>query len=61
MKEDGRPATELRPDFRDGEFRHTVGAQVTVDGKPHNTYSMFLNAASGKAGLVIVNEEVVTG
>ncbi|MFZ4396748.1 MAG: DUF6259 domain-containing protein [Kiritimatiellia bacterium] len=49
--------TELRDYFWDGEFRHTVGAKVTVDGKPHNTYSVFWNVRNGKAGLVIVNEE----
>lgn len=48
---------QLRDYFWDGEFRHTVGAKVTVKGKPHTTYSVFRNARNGKTGLVIVNEE----
>jgi hypothetical protein len=48
---------KLRDYFWDGEFRHTVGAKVTVDGKPHTMFSVFRNARNGKAGLVIVNEE----
>ncbi|MEI6150091.1 MAG: DUF6259 domain-containing protein, partial [bacterium] len=48
--------TQLRDYFWDGEFRHTVGAKVTVKGKPHEMYGVFRHAKSGKAGLVIVNE-----
>ena len=39
----------------DGEFRDTVGAQVSCAGKTHHPYSVFLNAKNGKSGLVICN------
>jgi hypothetical protein len=47
--------TELRDYFWDGEFRDTVGATVTCAGKNHHPYSVFINANSGKSGLVICN------
>ena len=47
--------TELRHYFWDGEFRDTVGAVVTGAGRPHHPYSVFINASSGKSGLVICN------
>lgn len=47
--------TELRDYFWDGEFRHEVGARVTAGGKPHHPYSVFVNARTGKKGLVICN------
>jgi len=47
--------SELRQYFWDGEFRHTVGAQVTANGQPHHPYSVFRNRSNGKAGLVIAN------
>ncbi len=46
--------TELRDYFWDGEFRDTVGASVTVDGKPHHPYAVF-TSAEGKSGVVICN------
>ena len=55
--------TELRDYFWDGEFRHEVGARVMAGGKPHHPYSVFVNARTGKAGLVICNydpQETVT-
>ena len=33
--------TELRQYFWDGEFRHEVGARVTVKGQPHHPYAVF--------------------
>jgi Domain of unknown function (DUF6259) len=47
--------TELRDYFWDGKFRDTEGATVTVAGKPHYPYSVFVNNANGKSGLVICN------
>jgi hypothetical protein len=47
--------TELRDYFWDGEFRDTVGASVSCEGKPHHPYSVFINAKNGKSGLVICN------
>ncbi|MGD0006403.1 MAG: DUF6259 domain-containing protein [Anaerolineaceae bacterium] len=47
--------SDLRDYFWDGEFRDTVGAEVSCAGKPHHPYSVFLNAKNGKSGLVICN------
>jgi hypothetical protein len=47
--------TELREFFWDGEFRDTVGAHVTVNGKPHQPYSVFISQKTGKPGLVVAN------
>ena len=41
--------TELREYFWDGEFRHEVGAQVTVKGQPHHPYAVF-RAEDGSRG-----------
>jgi hypothetical protein len=46
---------ELRAYFWDGEFRHTAGAVVKNGEKPHQPYAVFLNANTGKTGLVICN------
>jgi hypothetical protein len=48
--------TELREYFWDGEFRHTVGAEVIVEEKTHHLYSVFLSAKTGKPALVVGNE-----
>jgi hypothetical protein len=53
--------TELRDYFWDGEFRDTVGAEVTCDGKPHHPYAVFLNVKTGLPGLVICNYKEETG
>ncbi len=34
---------------------HEVGAAVTADGKPHHPYAVFINARTGKRGLVVCN------
>jgi hypothetical protein len=49
--------TELREYFWDGEFRDTLGATVTCEGKVHHPYAVFINAKSSKVGLVICNYE----
>jgi hypothetical protein len=49
--------TELRDMLWDGEFRDTVGAEVTCEGKPHHPYSVFKHAKNGSSGLVICNYE----
>lgn len=46
---------ELRDYFWDGEFRDTVGATVTNNGKAHHPFSVFINARNGKSGLVVCN------
>lgn len=46
--------SELREYFWDGEFRDTVGAAVTADGKPHQPYAVFISG-HGKSGVVICN------
>jgi hypothetical protein len=48
---------ELRDYFWDGEFRHELGAKVQCSGKPHQPFSVFLNAKNGKPGLVVANYE----
>jgi len=47
--------SELRDYFWDGEFRHEVGASVSLDGKPYHPYAVFVNRASGKKGVVVAN------
>ena len=47
--------SELRDYLWDGEFRDTVGAKVSCNGMPHHPYSVFINARTGKSGLVICN------
>jgi len=49
--------TESREYFWDGEFRDTLGAAVTCEGKAHHPYAVFINAKTGKIGLVICNYE----
>lgn len=50
--------TELRDYFWDGEFRHEVGAQVTVGGRRHHPYSVFVNRMTGKHGVVVCNYDL---
>ena len=53
--------TELRDYFWDGEFRHEIGASVTVDGKPHHPYAVFINRETGAYSVAIANyDEDVT-
>jgi hypothetical protein len=47
--------SDLRNFFWDGEFRHEVGAQVTVDGKPHHPYAVFRDTRSEQLALAIAN------
>ncbi len=39
----------------DGDFRDTVGASVTVGGKPHSQYTVFVNEATGQRAVAIAN------
>ncbi len=41
----------------DGECRDIIGASVTVDGKPHSPYSVFVQPKSGKRAVAIANQE----
>jgi hypothetical protein len=47
--------TELREYFWDGEFRHEVGATVTVGGKPHHPYAVYISCQTGKKALAVAN------
>jgi hypothetical protein len=50
--------TELREWFWDGEFRDTLGATVTAEGRPHHPYAVFLSARTGRPGVVVANYEL---
>jgi hypothetical protein len=56
----GKLVDALRRRFRDvlwdAEFRSTLGASVTSDGKPVDTYSVFVGR-SGKRSIVVVNND----
>ena len=53
--------TELRDYFWDGEFRHEIGATVTVGNEPHHPYAVFVNRRNGARGVAIANyDEGVT-
>jgi hypothetical protein len=47
--------TELREYLWDGEFRHEVGASVTLNGKPHHPYAVFISRQTGKKAVVVAN------
>ena len=47
--------TELREYLWDGEFRDKVGARVTAGDQPHHPYTVFVNRATGKSGVVVAN------
>jgi len=59
----GRKVDALRKHYKaylwDAEFRHTVGAEVTADGKPYEAYnySVFLNRETGKRAVGVVNRD----
>jgi uncharacterized protein CbrC (UPF0167 family) len=57
----GKKVDALRKRHRDylwdAEFRDTMGATVTRDGKPYGDYSVF-RASSGKHAVVLVNDEL---
>lgn len=54
----GRAVDELRRRYRewlwDAEFRDTLGATVTANGKPHETYTVF-QRSDGKRAVVVAN------
>ncbi len=54
----GRAVDELRRKYRewlwDAEFRSTIGATVTANGKPHETYSVF-QRSDGRRAVVVAN------
>jgi hypothetical protein len=47
--------TELREYLWDGEFRHEVGASVTLDGTHHNPYAVFVSRRTGKKAVAVAN------
>jgi hypothetical protein len=47
--------TELRDYFWDGEFRHEVGATVTVGGKPNHPYAVYVSRQTGKNAVAVAN------
>ena len=57
----GGKVDALREKYRgylwDAEFRDTLGAEVTVDGKPYQHYSVFGRRESGKRAVVIINDD----
>ena len=54
----GRAVDDLRRRYRewlwDAEFRDTLGAKVTVAGKPHDAYSVF-RRSDGRSAIVAAN------
>jgi Domain of unknown function (DUF6259) len=54
----GRAVDDLRRKYRewlwDAEFRDTLGATVTANGKPHDTYTVF-QRSDGRRAVVIAN------
>jgi hypothetical protein len=56
----GKKVDALRTRYKaylwDAEFRDTLGATVTENGKPYTSYSVF-RAGSGKHAVVLVNDE----
>jgi hypothetical protein len=54
----GRSVDELRRRYRewlwDAEFRDTLGATVTANGKPHDTYTVF-QREDGRRAVVVAN------
>ncbi len=56
----GKKVDALRREYReylwDAEFRDTLEATVTQDGKPYHDYSVF-RTATGKHSVVLVNDE----
>jgi hypothetical protein len=40
-----------------GEFRHTVGARMTVRGNRQSVYSVFMNKANHKRAVVVINPD----
>jgi len=55
----GKKVDSLRVKYQNflwnGEFTHTVGAKVSVDGKNYKKYSVFIDLETGKKAVVIVN------
>jgi hypothetical protein len=57
----GKKIDSLRLKYRnflwDGEFHHTVGAKVLVDGESYERYSLYTDKTTGKRAVVIVNDD----
>jgi hypothetical protein len=57
----GKKVDSLRRKYRNflwnGEFHHTVGAEVFVKGKLYDQYALFTDKATGKRAVVISNED----
>ena len=55
----GKKVDALRRSYKaylwDGEFRDTLGASVTVGGKPHSQYTVFVKQGTGQRALAIAN------
>ncbi len=47
-----------KPWLWDAEYRDTLGAEVSVDGHPHNLYSVF-RSGTGKRAVVVVNQDPI--
>ena len=55
----GKKVDALRRTYKaylwDGDFRDTLGASVTVGGKPHSQYTVFVKQGTGQRALAIAN------
>lgn len=55
----GKKVDSLRRQYKnflwDGEFHHTVGAEVLADGRDYDKYSVFTDNKTGKRAVVIAN------
>ena len=55
----GKKVDALRRSYKaylwDGDFRDTLGASVTVGGKPHSLYTVFVKQETGRRALAIAN------
>ncbi len=58
----GKKVDALRRSYRaylwDGDFRDTLGASVTVAGKPHAHYTVFVKQGTGQRALAIANPSI---
>ena len=55
----GKKVDALRRSYKaylwEGEFRDTLGASVTVGGKPHSQYTVFVEQGTGQRAVAIAN------
>lgn len=58
----GKKVDALRKKFSgylwEAEFQDTVGAEVTLDGRPHQPYSVFKQKKTGNRAIIIANQNL---